>query len=1569
MSDKNPIQTTTNIIAKAALITDLDSSLMKKDVYSHARNLDRNTHEGNIGTDGNNPANSLCVTLTHPFIGSISLNDGRFAIFSGNKLISEVGILNEETCEYQKIISSKCLNFDPCSPITGVARKNDQDHIILYFRDDINPIRRINLNRIPYTYTLGDDKCETKEYTTELDCDEIMLFPKITIPCITLDESPSGNLPNGTYSVAIAYNIDNQIYSDYYGLTNRIQLYSKSGGNGFTISITDLDRDFANYDVVVIQDIEGAKTTFRLGSFSTSQRMITVDDLNNIGTIDPSDLVIQRKTWERAGIISANSNYLIFADLTKKRDLNYQLQAMNIEIEYTVEQVAEDYYEKSPKDVGYYRDENYEFFIQWVDDKGVFSYKYHIPGPKKTAEHSVMASGADVYELDDRYYVQDPNKPVERWEVENTAGAPTPLNNQFVNGRRLLAYGDMGYSESTEQYPDNADLYGEYACTNIRFPRFPDECKVPRYSKIGGKTYINILGVRFKNIEAPKDENGNLIPNIVGYRILRSDRSGGNKTVIARGLASNMRYYQDQQINQQVWYANYPYNDLSPDQYLSSTQTVFKNNKETKFTPLTGVFTDKFAFYTPHAYFPPTYKLGTEFKFETEEIANVEGYFEEVNGHPKHALLTQLAFWISVSLGTIEAILIQEGKKCVMREKKKRQRKRISGMQGEDTVRLTEGDVNAVNASETTTQEYYCIDSAEDFVGLDPIAMIKSAISSRDKDLRGTLQMIKRVIQAVAVAGIKVASFGFYSLQYANNILDIIKGFTSEVQYAYQYNSSGTFDRQKCISRGHKRRITIDKPERISSNLHTIDGLTLNNFGKQDFMLVRVNKEVKVPSTTDDTRRTISGFGTCDDPSQKVNSTASLFYATSKIKNVNQYGQPGSSPTVLVSSCITKIIIDPEDPTHLFESPHFYGGDCIITKFAIQIKQPFFRQNLATTFGNELPTNYPDGIGYNYRLYRNIGYARYWIDSHPYDLSQLLSKNVVNKSKFTRTTTSHHNLDCKFKDGDNVFRVDNSRFFLSYNGVLEFYVESDYNIAFREETQRPHFSRKSRNLSEIFKEQRLWFPEEFKINPAYTRFQTKEVFALQIPETFRNIDNVDMRWENAVIYSLPSFNSQTVDNWRYFLPNNFFTFNKGDYGHLTAIHKISQDRLIYLFDRSSPFISPGRDEIQTIDGRKVQVGDSGLFARDPREIIPTDVNYGSCQSKYAFSANQFGYFYPSSYHGRYFNFTESLNDITRAGMYYWHRRYMPIQLYKEFPNYPKEENPLCGVGYLSSFDSTNEIVYLSKRDFIPKKEFKDHIEYNSEKNRFEFKGIPIDLRSDYFEDISWTLAYDPTEKAFLSWYDWHPDWTIQTERYFMTVKKNSIWKHNERCDLFCNYYGKDYPFEVEIVDTDGQIINIRKNVEYQLEAYRYKNQCRDKFHILNENFDHMIVHNTEQSSPLLKLVPNPQTRYGANEYPRKNGNKWDVLFSKEENKYRVNQFWDSVKDRGEFSNREFHIWVNHPSGYKRSFNPEAIDINKEESQRKKFRHYYTKFWFAKEVCNDVKYIVKLFNIKKNISGR
>jgi hypothetical protein len=197
----------------------------------------------------------------------------------------------------------------------------------------------------------------------------------------------------------------------------------------------------------------------------------------------------------------------------------------------------------------------------------------------------------------------------------------------------------------------------------------------------------------------------------------------------------------------------------------------------------------------------------------------------------------------------------------------------------------------------------------------------------------------------------------------------------------------------------------------------------------------------------------------------------------------------------------------------------------------------------------------------------------------------------------------------------------------------------------------------------------------------------------------------------------------------------------------------------------------------------------------------------------------------------------------------------------------------------------------------------------------------------------------------------------------------TIWRHNYRCDLYSNYYNVNYPWEIEFTETTGQTVTTLRNVEYQLESYVYKgdlhNGCGDdRWHDLDFNFDEAIIYNTEQVSGLLKLELNAKENPYLNlNYPLIGPNDIKILYTKEEQKYRFNQFWDITKDRGEFTNAEEPIFITKLNGYIKELNAANLDYQKSADQRKKFRHYYNKIFLRKNVSGNRKMLLKVFNTK------
>ena len=197
-----------------------------------------------------------------------------------------------------------------------------------------------------------------------------------------------------------------------------------------------------------------------------------------------------------------------------------------------------------------------------------------------------------------------------------------------------------------------------------------------------------------------------------------------------------------------------------------------------------------------------------------------------------------------------------------------------------------------------------------------------------------------------------------------------------------------------------------------------------------------------------------------------------------------------------------------------------------------------------------------------------------------------------------------------------------------------------------------------------------------------------------------------------------------------------------------------------------------------------------------------------------------------------------------------------------------------------------------------------------------------------------------------------------------------LWRHNARTDKYSNFYGIDYPWEIDLLETSGQTVTTLRSIEYMLESYVYKNEGRDRFHVLDFNFDQAEIYNSEQTSGLLKLDLSPKNNVPLiTTYPIINANDIDILYSKEEQKYRFNQFWDVTNDRGEFSAVQEPIYITQLNGYIRDLNMDNINLNKEEFQRKKFRHYYNHVVLRRAVSGDAKMLLRLANTKINLSPR
>lgn len=852
-----------------------------------------------------------------------------------------------------------------------------------------------------------------------------------------------------------------------------------------------------------------------------------------------------------------------------------------------------------------------------------------------------------------------------------------------------------------------------------------------------------------------------------------------------------------------------------------------------------------------------------------------------------------------------------------------------------------------------------------------------------------------------------VASFPMfvhYFTQGADDMIRLIRSMLRYNDFALRYHSHAFYNNYNPSVNGNRRR-EINQANYIGPQITDFVGNTrINNLYRADTVAVNLTANVSNPTTADQTRLLASQVNPVsasypnkrfiEDPtrsevtaSNAVGSSmvASSHYAGLKQRISNQYGQLTNIIQVPVSTC-NQSIKDPTSGNPFWitklpvKSDVLFGGDTYVGRYTE--KNTFF-------YFYDWLYNQPDGAQLDYYGHRMLPFPRFWADFNGFEtsdftttfFSSIMSLSFPTGSSSARwLPSSYYNLDGLTASGGflnplNIkFGVKESWFYLFNSGVRDFFVESEINVDLRDwgnaDTEKyydpyRYSDTKSMFDTAIIKAGNYYkYDQSLSVAKLFTNYFSWAATQSRDYSPFLSETCYVYRPRRA-IYSLPAQFEGRRDNWLIYLPNNYYDF----LSRVTCIKPVNKSGAVILFEAAAPVEFQGLDQLQTSLGTKLTIGDGGLFTQPMQALNNADRphEYGSCQDRLSVINTPIGLFWISENQGKIFHLQGGgIRPISDMDLKWWFNLYLPFKIKQLFPDFELMDNPVIGIGCQSVYDNENGLVYFCKKDYNLKPGINAaDLEYIKGTNTFTYvpTGLIITLGDPlFFEDASWTVSYDVKTGGWLGWHDWHPELVMPGKNTFMTIitnpvsKKGGIWIHNERCDLYCNYYGIDYPFEIEYMSNTPEHVNTVRSVEYYLEVYKYDQNCYDRFHVLDYNFDEAVISNTEQCSGLLRLNPNPRPDpLLMIQYPIVNPTFIDILVSKVENKYRFNQFWDITDDRGEYPLyplppvAQRMIWNTAANGYVKTLNPLNLNYNKAEMQRKKFRHYTNSVFLRKRV--------------------
>lgn len=138
---------------------------------------------------------------------------------------------------------------------------------------------------------------------------------------------------------------------------------------------------------------------------------------------------------------------------------------------------------------------------------------------------------------------------------------------------------------------------------------------------------------------------------------------------------------------------------------------------------------------------------------------------------------------------------------------------------------------------------------------------------------------------------------------------------------------------------------------------------------------------------------------------------------------------------------------------------------------------------------------------------------------------------------------------------------------------------------------------------------------------------------------------------------------------------------------------------------------------------------------------------------------------------------------------------------------------------------------------------------------------------------------------------------------FSTENTSSMWKHLTDPTVYNKYYGCIRPYVIEYPLSYEYFDEVAQNVKDYTKAYKYLpnvtgvSDNNRKVQTNTKYFNKAVLYNDQQSSGILELHPKPlhnMKEYIS--YPKFNSASKSIIFTKSDNFYQYNTFWNIVAD-------------------------------------------------------------------------
>lgn len=1466
-------------IASTGLNLNSIMSQIPEGSLTYALNAQIEGFDGNVVTYQNEQKNTLCVTIPDGYkvIGIkniLQLERVVFFITNPTTKDSQIGFANHNDCKYVTLITDKgnpCkFNFSIDHPIHKVIVKTTNCATQIYWTDDYNPRRYIDLDDLPWVETIDptNDYKRIKQ-VGKLDCNKLNVQPSFSIPEIEgVEVTVGGSLTTGVYQFAVQYaNSLGDGLTSFYNVSNPISIFEARETESFdlpssraiTVRVNNLDKTglYEFFNIVVIRTVNNISTPEFVGTFP-----IADDDYVHTYTgttqtekrLNIEDIFQKFPYYDIAGDIFEVDNVLGWGILREQEDINYQKVWANVVLQWETAKIPYNQFQaysnglNSERYRGYMRDEVYALEGCFVLKNGKQTKSFPIPGRKATSYDKELI---DVLNKDNAFSTTDKcDPPVQkpRWEVYNTANLIGQLflpdeNDCYIGPYQ---YGEFGYWESTEKYPNNPDIWGDLANQPIRHHRFPDLLVSPIHDNnttniqsfehsifpIGVRVDSNSLYAALMGSGLTQEQ----IANIAEFKIVRGNRVN-NKSIIAKGILHNVgtTTYEDRTY----LYPNYPLNDLRPDPYYANEKLGVHEG----FAPeksLVGFVTDTskktYTFHSPdtHFYQPFLDNSGEFLKIETIEYGKSLGHFVKVKDNAEYKFLTRKTIYAAAGMGLASGVTI------------------AAGMFGWPTFSMA------------------------------PIGPTYNAMT----------ELFEKIVP------------------YSN--------------FGYSFNQVGNYSNSFPVPNdGNKQRAVVFN-KYVIDGINSIDqGKQLNNIRRESSVYVATNDTLPFPHEYDNSipeensRYNLASRGDDLSPETFRESDIASYYGSLKRTIVNQWGRIHSYE-VIDTGFNHKLFDDKGD--RYTEFPAVFGGDIFINRFAYKSKIPFFRDNTVME-NNQTDVQYDEDGTLNWPMF--------WISTKParFDIDIDDEVNDVvdeffNPSFFdiianifgggAKGSVKAMNLIRKLfseiydKIGIKNINLDRAQaeqlyergiMYLFAYGIPHFFCESEVNVDYRQATNAREgnfYPNVGGDVPDDWLQENnvtIAFDNIYHYNKTYSK-QNKENFFSHLRENFDPSKPCTTNFPNRAIWSDKSTLEETKNNWLVYKPLARYDFPKS-HGALVALDGIENRQVLVRFENKSQLYNALLTA--PTSAMEVYLGQS-LFQSNvpPLDYGDTELGFIGSQHKFLLKT-EFGHIIVDAIRGGVYLINgKGFTNLSEIGAEAFFSQELPFKILEKFPGF-FIDNHFKGIGLHGVYDSEFKRFILTKLDY---QVIDDRIAYNEGKFYLGAKEVfPEDTR--YFCDQSFTISFSFKTRTWISFHSYLPNfYSGSTDLFYSGINypAASMWAHNISPTRYNNFYGKiepyilEYPFSYKNEDEILQSVKDYTKVNRYLDDVRFV-QTNDRY------FTKSMIWNDQQFSGVMKLTHKAKNNLSLYlKYPKFNADNREILFTKTDNFYTYNGIFDTVKD-------------------------------------------------------------------------